>query len=33
MGFEKYGNINVIFNKFPQFSGNIKGTVLGEYQK
>jgi hypothetical protein len=33
MGFEKYGGINVIFNKSPQFSGDIKDTVLGEYQK
>jgi hypothetical protein len=33
MGFEKHGGINVKFNKLPQFSGNIKGTVLGEYQK
>jgi hypothetical protein len=33
MGFEKYGGINTIFNKFPHFSGNVKDTVLGEYQK
>jgi hypothetical protein len=33
MGFEKYGGINifVIFNKFPQFSGSIKGTAVGDY--
>jgi len=24
MGFEKYGGINIIFNKFPHFSGDIK---------